>query len=82
MHRKLACAAGAEWAHLVTVLDDAPRALRLYDYVLIEPSNELVAERAQSKGAKFIVGIPWFRESVIMGSIPYCGMPAEIDVED
>ncbi len=82
LHRKLACAAGAESTHLVTILDDSPHPLNYYDYVLIEPSSEPIAQRAHSKGARFIVGIPWFRESIIMGSIPHSGLPAETDIED
>jgi len=81
LHRKLACAAGAESAYLITVLDDAPHPLNYYDYVLLEPNNELIAQKAQSKGARFIVGIPWFRESIIMGSIPHSGLPTGTDIE-
>ncbi|KAF8343889.1 uncharacterized protein EI90DRAFT_3027471 [Cantharellus anzutake] len=81
LHRQVACAAGTILTDLVTALDQAPRPLDQYDYVLIEPSSDPIAKKAQSKGAGFIVGIPWFRESIIKGSIPYSGLPAETDSE-
>ncbi|KAF9520474.1 hypothetical protein BS47DRAFT_1335640 [Hydnum rufescens UP504] len=68
MIRKVVCAAGAASAELVKSIEKAEKPLDQYDIIVFDSREKGLEIEARRNGAKRCHGIPWVKQSIIMGA--------------
>jgi hypothetical protein len=63
--RQVACAGGAKSAEVVISIEKAKRELEWYHFVIVD--DKTAADAASEAGAREVVGMQWFRQSIISG---------------
>jgi cellobiose-specific phosphotransferase system component IIB len=69
MIRKVVCAAGATSAELVKSIEKAEKPLDQYDIIVFDSREKGLEIEARHNGAKRCYGIPWVKQSIIMGAL-------------